>query len=140
MTDDVFERRNRRFGETMEILSSLAATPWERFAVEPEKYGSAERFLQVAVEVLDDLGAHLVARTEAGAVSSYRDVPARLLAAGHIDDAQAATWRRIIGFRNVLVHDYLEVDRAIVLDVLQNRLDDLRGLHRTLLAAHRELG
>ncbi len=140
MTDDVFERRTRRFHEVLDILERLATTPWERFRSDPEKYGSAERFLQVAVEVLDDLGAHLVARTEAGAVSSYRDVPARLLAAGHIDDAQAATWRRIIGFRNVLVHDYLEVDRAIVLDVLQNRLDDLRDLHRALLATHRELG
>jgi uncharacterized protein YutE (UPF0331/DUF86 family) len=140
MTDDVFERRTRRFEEVLGILEGLAETPWARFTADPEKYGSTERFLQLAVEVLDDLGAHVVARAGAGPVASYGDVPARLLEAGHLTEPQARTWRRIIGFRNVLVHDYLEVDLTIVYDVLRNRLDDLRDLHRTLLAAHRRLG
>jgi uncharacterized protein YutE (UPF0331/DUF86 family) len=75
MTDDVFERPTRRFVETLEILERLRRTPWERFSVDPEKYGSAERFLQVAVEILDDLGAHLVARFGAGPVDRYREIP-----------------------------------------------------------------
>jgi len=139
MTDDVFERRTRRFEEVLGILEGLAETPWERFTTDPEKYGSTERFLQLAVGVLDDLGAHVVARARLGPVSSYGDVPARLMDAGHLTESQARTWRRIIGFRNVLVHDYLDVDLTIVYDVLQNRLGDLRDLHRTLLAAHRRL-
>jgi len=121
MTDDVFERRTRRFEEILGILEVLAETPWERFATDPEKYGSSERFLQLAVDVLDDLGAHVVARARIGPVASYGDVPARLLEAGHLTEARARTWRRIIGFRNVLVQD-------------------LRDLHRTLLAAHRRVG
>ena len=138
MTDDVFERRTRRFEETMAILEGLARTPWERFEADPEKYGSAERFLQVAVEILDDLGAHLVARSGAGPVERYRDVPARLVEAGLLDEAQAALWRRVIGFRNVIVHQYLDVDRRIVFELLQHRLGDLRDLHRAILRAQRE--
>jgi uncharacterized protein YutE (UPF0331/DUF86 family) len=135
MTDDVFERRTRRFVETLEILERLQSTPWDRFSTDPEKYGSAERFLQVAVEVLDDLGAHLVAKTGAGPIERYRDIPDRLLAAGRLLDGQADVWRRVIGFRNVIVHNYLDVDRAIVFDILTNHPDDLRDLHRTLVAA-----
>lgn len=137
MTDDVFERRTRRFEETIEILQGIADTPWERFSTDPEKYGSAERFLQVAVEILDDLGAHLVAQRRAGPVDSYRDIPERLMELGCIDGEQAELWLRMIGFRNVIVHDYLDVDRAIVFDVLQHRLDDLRSVHRALLTAQR---
>ncbi len=135
MTDDVFERRTRRFVETLDILERLGTTPWERFSTDPEKYGSAERFLQVAVEILDDLGAHLVARSNSGPVERYRDIPDRLLAAGRLSDAQAELWRRLIGFRNVIVHNYLDVDRTIVFDILRNGLDDLRDLHRALVAA-----
>lgn len=138
MTDDVFARRTRRFEETMAILEGLARTPWERFEADPEKYGSAERFLQVAVEILDDLGAHLVARSGAGPVERYRDVPARLVEAGLLDEAQAAFWRRVIGFRNVIVHQYLDVDRRIVFELLQHRRGDLRDLHRAILRAQRE--
>ena len=135
MTDDVFERRTRRFVETLEILERLGRTPWETFSTDPEKYGSAERFLQVAVEILDDLGAHLVARSGAGPVERYRDIPDRLLVAGRLSQAQADLWRRVIGFRNVIVHAYLDVDRAIVFDILRNSLDDLRDLHRALVEA-----
>ena len=133
MTADVFERHVRRFDEVLGFLERLAETPWERFRGDPEKFGSAERFLQVAVDVLNDLGAHLVARSGGEPAGSYRDVPRRLLEAGVLDDAQADVWRRVIGFRNVVVHEYLEVDRALVYDVLQQRLGDLRELMRALL-------
>jgi uncharacterized protein YutE (UPF0331/DUF86 family) len=135
MTNDVFERRTRRFEETLDILAGIAETPWARFSADPEKYGSAERFLQITVEVLDDLGAHLVAQRGGGPVDSYRDIPERLVGLGCIDEEQAELWRRMIGFRNVIVHGYLDVDRGIVYDVLQHRLDDLRAVHRSLLRA-----
>jgi len=138
VTDDVFERRTRRFVEALEILARLARTPWERFVSDPEKYGSAERFLQIAVEILNDLGAHVVAQRGAGAVARYRDVPDRLLEAGLLRHAQAEVWRRVVGFRNVIVHDDREVDRAVVYDIVSHRLDDLRDLLRAVVAAHRE--
>jgi len=37
-------------------------------------------------------------------------------------------WIRMIGFRNALVHDYLEIDRRVVYEVLQSGLDDLEEL------------
>ena len=135
MTADVFERHVRRFDEVLGFLERLSETPWERFRDDPEKYGSAERFLQVAVEVLNDLGAHLVARSGGEPAGTYRDVSRRLLEAGLLDEAQANVWQRVIGFRNVVVHEYLEVDRALVYDVLQHRLGDLRELMRALLRA-----
>lgn len=36
----------------------------------------------------------------------------------------------MVGFRNIFVHDYLEVDRKIVYEVLQNRLGDLEELRQ----------
>ncbi len=135
MTADVFERHVRRFGEVLDILERLAETPWERFRTDPEKYGSAERFLQVAAEVLNDLGAHLVARRGGAPVGAYRDVPKRLLETGVLGDADADLWRRVIGFRNIVVHDYLDVDRAIVFEVLERHLPDLRALMRALVRA-----
>ncbi len=72
MTADVFERQVRRFDEVLGFLERLAETPWARVRDVPEKYGSAERFLQVAVEVLNDLGAHLVARSGGEQVVAYR--------------------------------------------------------------------
>jgi uncharacterized protein YutE (UPF0331/DUF86 family) len=38
----------------------------------------------------------------------------------------------MIGFRNTLVHEYIEVDLDIVYDVLQNGMDDLEAIKSKL--------
>jgi uncharacterized protein YutE (UPF0331/DUF86 family) len=43
-------------------------------------------------------------------------------------------WIRMIGFRNVLVHDYLDVDRKLVYEVMQERLGDFEALRRVFAA------
>jgi uncharacterized protein YutE (UPF0331/DUF86 family) len=40
-------------------------------------------------------------------------------------------WIRMIGFRNILVHDYLVIDRQAVYDVLQNNLDDFEEIKKS---------
>jgi uncharacterized protein YutE (UPF0331/DUF86 family) len=41
--------------------------------------------------------------------------------------------RRMVGFRNIAVHEYEEVDPQIVASILEHRLEDLRELARTIL-------
>jgi len=135
---DVFARRLRHLDEVLSILEQLSRTPLDVFLSNPEKYGSAERFLQIAIEVLDDLGAHLVSRRDAGPVDRYRDIPDRLEANDLISEAEARLWRNAIGFRNILVHNYLDVDRLVVYEILTTRLEDLRSLMRTVVRAEEQ--
>ncbi len=39
-------------------------------------------------------------------------------------------WTRMIGFRNALVHEYADIDRGVVYQVLQQHLDDLEAFGR----------
>jgi len=61
-----------------------------------------------------------------GQVTYYSDIPAILAEQGIINVEQRETWTQMIGFRNILVHEYGDVDRRIVYIVLQNRLQDIR--------------
>ena len=57
-------------------------------------------------------------------------IPALLAQNQHLDESSAEKWIQMIGFRNILVHEYLDIDREIVYDVLQERLEDFGELRK----------
>lgn len=131
---EVLLARFQKFDEVVAVLRDLQRYALDEFVDQPERYGSAERFLQLAIESLNDIGNHIIADDGLGIVASYRDIPQRLCEHGVIDESLRDIWMEVIGFRNILVHDYLRIDRAIVHDILQNRLEDLARI-KTALAA-----
>lgn len=52
----------------------------------------------------------------------------------HIDADMENRWLRMIGFRNILVHAYLDIDRQQVHRFLTHDLDDFRQLQRLFAA------
>lgn len=61
---EVVRRRLAKLEEYLAILRSLQRYGLEEFVENPERYGSAERFLQLAIEVTLDLGNHVIAELE----------------------------------------------------------------------------
>lgn len=127
---EVVRKRLTKLDEYLSILHGLQKYTFSEFIEDPEHYGSAERFLQLAIEAITDLGNHVVADLRLGVVNWYSDIPTILAEHQYIDTELRERWIQIIGFRNVLVHDYLDVDRKIVYEVLQHRLGDLETLRK----------
>jgi len=125
---EVLRRRLNRLDECLNILRRLRRYSAEEFLGNPERYGSAERFLQLAIEAVTDMGSHLIADLALGEVNWYSDIPRILVEKGYIDRDLGERWIRMLGFRNVLVHEYLDIDRRIVYEVLQQGLEDLEVL------------
>lgn len=132
LNPEVIRRRLEKVDEYLDILDGLRHYSLTDFLSNPERYGSAERFLQLAIEALLDAGSHVIAALELGTIETYSDIPRILAENGNIDRNLAERWIRIIGFRNILVHEYLDVDREVVYEVLQHQLRDLRSLKHAL--------
>lgn len=125
---EVIRKRLNKADEYLRILKDLQRLTYDEFSGNPVYYGSTERFLQLAIETLTDMGNHVIAELELGIVNSYRDIPILLAEAGHIDHDIRDKWISMIGFRNILIHDYLEIDRKIVYTILQDHLADLKAI------------
>jgi uncharacterized protein YutE (UPF0331/DUF86 family) len=127
---EIIRKRLRNLDEYLEILSRLQQYDFDSFVGNPEHYGSAERFLHLAIEAINDMGNHIVADENLGETDWYSDIPRLLAENGYIDAELRDLWIRMIGFRNVLVHQYAQIDRRIVYDVLQNQLGAFAELRR----------
>jgi uncharacterized protein YutE (UPF0331/DUF86 family) len=125
---DSIAKRLLNAEKSLHILSSLQKYGYDDFLSDPLVYGSSERFLQLAIEALMDIGSHIIADLQLGVINWSCDIPALLFEQGYLDERQKAVFIRMIGFRNTLVHEYIEIDRAIVFDVLHNHLDDIKDL------------
>ncbi|RPI66194.1 MAG: DUF86 domain-containing protein [Geobacteraceae bacterium] len=127
---EVIRKRLNKIDEYLVVLQRLQRYGRDEFLSDPERYGSAERFLHLAIEALLDMGNHVIADEGLGVVDWYSDVPRIFLEKGMISSELSEKWIRMIGFRNTLVHGYMDVDRTIVYEVLQNGLCDIEELKR----------
>jgi uncharacterized protein YutE (UPF0331/DUF86 family) len=81
--------------------------------------------LQRACEQCIDLANHTIRKRKLGLPKESRD-SFRLLADNHIIPRElAGRLEGMVGFRNVLVHEYQRLDIRLMVDVIENRLDDL---------------
>lgn len=74
---EVIRRRLQRFCEYLKILQRFQRYDLETFLSDPEHYGGAERFLQLVIEASLDMGSHIIADQNLGAIEQSRDIPRR---------------------------------------------------------------
>jgi uncharacterized protein YutE (UPF0331/DUF86 family) len=84
-----------------------------------------EHTLQIAIQAAVDVASHIISDERLGEPRTNREMFDILVRGGWIPEDLAVVLRRMVGFRNVLVHGYDAVDLAIVRDIAEHRLDDL---------------
>jgi len=124
----VLRRRLQKMDEYVDYLETAQEYSFEEFASEIEVYSAVERNLQLSVEALTDMASHVVVDEDLGTFERARDLPGILEEHELIREDDRKTWEDMISFRNVLVHEYVDIDRRAVYDVLQHQLDDIRRL------------
>ena len=82
--------------------------------------------LQRACQASIDLALRLIRLKGLGLPKESRDAFALLMKAGLIPRDLAEGLEAMVGFRNVAVHEYRELDLSIVRSIIDTRLDDLR--------------
>jgi uncharacterized protein YutE (UPF0331/DUF86 family) len=87
-----------------------------------------------ACETAIDLAMHLVRREALGVPQSSRDAFALLAEAGVIEPGLAAALQRMVGFRNLAVQRYQELDLAILGRIVEERLVDFETFVASALA------
>ncbi|MEJ7137349.1 type VII toxin-antitoxin system HepT family RNase toxin [Amphibiibacter pelophylacis] len=80
-----------------------------------------------------DMGQHLIRRDKLGVPQSARDVFALLEQAGVITAPLAEGLKRMVGFRNIAVHDYQILQLPITVRIITAHLDEFLQYSQALV-------
>lgn len=126
MTDaDLVAKKLAEIESYLRQLRSLARLDLLTTDVKEERFVC--HTLQLAVQAVLDVASHLVSDERLGEPANLRELFDLLARGGWIDPGQVPDLQRMVGFRNLLVHEYGRVNLAIVREVVENRLGDLEG-------------
>ncbi len=79
-----------------------------------------------------DLGAHLIADLDVLPPDTMGQIFDALVHAGVIPEPVAQQLKKAVGFRNIAVHHYEEIDWAIVHGIALNHLSDFREFAKVI--------
>jgi uncharacterized protein YutE (UPF0331/DUF86 family) len=133
MVDDVLINK----AATIERCVNRAREEYVRdpatFATDFTRQDAAILNIQRACEAALDMGQHLIRRERLGVPQSTRDVFTLLMQGGWIDATLADALKRMVGFRNIAVHDYQSLQLPIVVSIITAHLDDFLRYSQALL-------
>lgn len=89
--------------------------------------------LQRACEVSIDLAMHVVRKRRLGVPQDSRDAFELLHAGGLLDRELTTTMKRMVGFRNVAVHEYDRLNLDIVKAIITQQLDEFLKFGQRIL-------
>jgi len=130
-----------------EVLLNKAATiercvarARQEYAANPSGFGTdttrqdaAILNIQRACEAALDMGQHLIRREQLGLPQSARDVFTLLAQGGWITAELADGLKRMVGFRNIAVHDYQALQLPITVRIIEQHLDEFLHYSQALL-------
>lgn len=111
---------------SLRVLESLKPMSFQQFSEDPRIYWAVEKGLERCIQNLLDASAHIVAALGGPVPDDYGSLLLELGRRRILPSEYAARIAPMAGFRNILIHEYLEVDLHEVHAALRDRLDDFR--------------
>lgn len=109
--------------EYLKYLTEIQKVNKESFVSDYRLYGLAERYLQLSIEILLDVSKLLIISEHLRQPLDNQDGFVILVENNILGQELANNLIGIAGFRNILVHEYENIDRGLVYDRLITRLD-----------------
>lgn len=81
--------------------------------------------LFISIQYIIDIGTHIISDDSLGEVGILSDIPDILVKEGIIKSQLVKPLKNMFGFRNILAHQYGDLDIKVVYDITNNNLKDI---------------
>jgi uncharacterized protein YutE (UPF0331/DUF86 family) len=126
------EARLLRLQNVIRRLRKLREVPVARFREDEDAQWLAERGLHLGCEIVLDVGAHVLRNGFGRSAETYEQILSGLGREGVLSAPLVEEVGGLGGFRNILVHAYLDLDPERVWEILQRAPDRFERFAREI--------
>ena len=131
MLNGVLLRKLSALDQTLSELRSLGRVSAAQLSADWRTRRAVERDLQVLVEIVIDVCQRILALAGQAPAATGAEAVERCIALEVLAPKDA--YRRMVQFRNFVVHRYEQVEVAVLVDIVNDRLDDFGGFRSEVL-------
>ncbi len=120
----VIETRLRKLNKNVGRLKRHSNITLEDYLNNEDLQAIIERNLQVAIQCCIDIGNYIISRQRLEIPDEEVNIFIILAQNNIISKELAEKIKGMVRFRNILVHDYIDIDHEVVYNTLPNKLTD----------------
>ena len=128
----VIDARLRELSRRLRRIEARRPPSVKALAADEDLQDILARNLEVAIQTCIDVAFH-VCGAHGGVPTTAGEAFEELAKRGLLERSLAERLQRAVGFRNVLVHEYTEVDWKIVMQVIRTGTRDLAAFGKAVL-------
>jgi uncharacterized protein YutE (UPF0331/DUF86 family) len=137
---EAIEERLKELDEILQELTKYRGMTWEEFQADLGQRWIVERGLIAAASVIFDIANHILAGHFGVYAETYEENLAALRDKGVVSQELYQQIRGLGGFRNILIHRYLDIDPREVFENFGKGLAVFPGFAQEVLTWLEELG
>ena len=122
-----------KLDEYLGYLSEIQKVSKKQFVGDYHYFGLAERYLQLSIEIILDIGKLIIISERLRKPEDNQDIFAILAGQKIISGKLFQELSGIAGFRNILVHDYEKINREIVHQKLKENLSNFKDFKKEIV-------
>jgi len=123
---DLVRRKLARLNMYLDKLKPIADTTFDEYISDFYKKTSTERLIQIIVECASDINSHVVLESGQRPPEDYASSFIRAAEVGLINHELASKLKGSGGMRNIIVHEYMDIDDRKVYEILPIAISDYK--------------
>lgn len=133
MADDVIVNKAASIERCLRRIQEEYAGDRQNLVANQTKQDAIILNLQRACETAIDLAMYVVSRRKLGIPQDSREAFALLQDGSILPAALAQRMQRMVGFRNVAIHEYTRLNLEVIHSIITKQLDDFRAFSSAIV-------
>jgi len=123
---EVIKQRLNQLSTSINKIERFKEISLEEFLKDDIIQDVVEYNLFIAINMMIDIATHIVVDNNMGSPETLGEAFNILNKEKYLNDEETKVYRNMVGLRNILSHEYINIDKNIIYDILKNNLVDIK--------------